>query len=137
MSLVQISLTHTFRNRILQSTDRIAFKRKVRGIWEEITYQEYYDFVQEICFSLLEIGVERGDRIALLSQSRAEWAFADMGILSCGAITVPIYQSNLASEVEYILKNSEAKTIFVENEPQLEKVHSIQKNVPSLKTIVI
>ena len=137
MSLIQTSLTHTFRNRILQSADRIAFKRKVRGIWEEITYQEYYNFVQEICFSLLESGVERGDRIALLSQSRTEWAFADMAILSCGAITVPIYQSNLASEIEYILKNSEAKAVFVENETQLEKVLSIQNNVPSLKTIVI
>ncbi|MBI3018268.1 MAG: long-chain fatty acid--CoA ligase [Deltaproteobacteria bacterium] len=137
MSLIQTSLTHTFRNRILQSADRIAFKRKVRGIWEEITYQEYYNFVQEICFSLLESGVERGDRVALLSQSRTEWAFADMGILSCGAITVPIYQSNLASEIEYILKNSEAKAVFVENETQLEKVLSIQNNVPSLKTIVI
>ena len=137
MSLVHTSLTHTFRNRILQSADRVAFKRKVRGIWEEITYQEYYDFVQEICFSLLESGIERGDRVALLSGSRTEWAFADLAILSCGAITVPIYQSNLASEIEYILKNSEAKAIFVENETQLEKIHVIQKNVSSLKTIVI
>src|SRR3989338_4777797 len=137
MSLVHTSLTHTFRNRILQSADRVAFKRKVRGIWEEITYQEYYDFVQEICFSLLESGIERGDRVALLSGSRTEWAFADMAILSCGAITVPIYQSNLASEIEYILKNSETKAVFVENETQLEKVLSIQNNVPSLKTIVI
>ena len=60
-----------------------------------------------------------------------------MAILSCGAITVPIYQSNLASEIEYILKNSETKAVFVENETQLEKVLSIQNNVPSLKTIVI
>ncbi len=137
MSLVHTSLTHTFRNRILQSADRIAFKRKVGRVWEDITYQEYYDFVQEICFSLLESGIERGDRVAILSGSRTEWAFADLGILSCGAITVPIYQSNVASEIEYILKNSEAKAIFVENETQLEKALSIQNNVPSLKTIVI
>ncbi len=137
MSIVHTSLTHTFRSRILQSADHSAFKRKVGGVWEEITYQEYYEFVQEICFSLLESGVERGDRVAILSQSRVEWAFADMGILSCGAITVPIYQSNVASEVEFILKNSEAKVIFVENESQLEKVLSVRSNIPTLKTTVI
>ncbi|HBQ20916.1 MAG: hypothetical protein A2Z91_08685 [Deltaproteobacteria bacterium GWA2_38_16] len=137
MTVISHTLTSTFRNRIAQSAGHIAFKRKVNSTWEDITFQEYYNFVQEICFALIESGVERGDRVALLSQSSAEWAFCDLAILSAGAITVPIYQSNITSEVEYILQNSQAKAIFVENELQLEKVLSVQKNLPHLKTIVI
>lgn len=137
LSTVSQTLTHTFRNRILQSSHRTAFKRKIKGIWEDISYQEYYNFVQEICFSLKENGIGRGDRVAILSNSRIEWAFSDLAILSCCAITVPIYQSSIPSEVEYILQDSQAKAIFVEDTIQLEKVLSIQKNLPHLKTIVI
>jgi len=101
MTVISHTLTSTFRNRIAQSAGHIAFKRKVNSTWEDITFQEYYNFVQEICFALIESGVERGDRVALLSQSSAEWAFCDLAILSAGAITVPIYQSNITSEVEF------------------------------------
>ncbi len=137
MKIVNRSITHTFRNRVSASSARIAFKRKVNGVWEEITYQEYYQFVEELCFALLESGIQRGDRVAILSNSRVEWAFSDMAILSTGAITVPIYQSNVAADVEYILKNSEAKAVFLEDEAQLQKVLSAKASLPNLKTIII
>lgn len=142
MNVVSQTLTHTFRNRVAKSSSHIAFKRKIKAagtasVWEDISYQEYYNFVQEIAFSLLQEDIKRGDRVAILSNSRVEWAFSDLGILSCGAITVPIYQSSLTSEVEYILQNCEAKAIFVEDELQLEKVLSVKHSLPHLKTIVV
>lgn len=137
MKIVDQSITYTFRNRVLASGSHIAFKRKINGTWEDITYQEYYQFVEELCFALLESGVSRGDRVAILSNSRVEWAFSDLAILSTGAITVPIYQSNVASDVEYILKNSEAKAVFVEDEIQLQKILSAKQNLPHLSTIII
>ena len=131
------TLTEIFKYRIAQSSGKVAFKRKVGGVWEEITFHEYATFVEEICFSLIESGIQRGDRVALLSNTRMEWALADFAILSVGAITVPIYQSSIQEDVAFILQNSEAKAIFVEDELQLRKVLAVKSKLPFLKLVIL
>lgn len=137
MSFTAQTLTRAFKDRVHHTPRKIAFKRKVNGVWEEITFQEYYDLVQNLCFALMESGIEKGDRVAILSSSRVEWAISDLAILSCGAVTVPIYQSNVPQEVEFILSDSSARAIFVENEVQLNKVLSVKERLPQLKEIVV
>ena len=137
MNVLGPTLTHLFKNRIAYSRDKTAYKRKVNGLWEEVSFQEYRDFVEAICLALMDAAIERQDRIAILSNTRLEWALSDMGILSAGAITVPIYQSSVEEEIRYILQNSAAKAIFVEDRDQLKKVLAVKNKLPQLKQIIV
>ncbi len=116
------TLNHLFLERARTMPDRVALRRKVDGVWEDVSWRGYKEAATKIGLALKKLGLEKGDTVALLSNTRAEWAFCDMGILGAGGITVPIYQSNLAKEVRYILENSEAKFMFLEDLDQYKKV---------------
>src|SRR5262245_29075094 len=96
--------------------------------WSTVTWAEMEERVLAIAAALLEAGVAPGDRVALLSNTRPEWMEIDFAILACGAVTVPIYPSNLAAECGYILANSEAEVVFVENAKQRAKIDDVSAN---------
>lgn len=135
-SVLGQAIPQTFYHRVSKTPDKVAFKRKINGHWEEITFKEYYEFVEELCLALIDHGIQKGDTCAILSNSRAEWAFCDFAILNAGGITIPIYQSSTAEEIEYILNDAKVKVLFVEDDAQLKKVKSIQANVPTLQKII-
>lgn len=116
------------RRNIETGPERPVFKYKDKGLFRDITWRELGTTVDLIAYCLLELGVKINDRIAILSENRPEWAYADLASLSCGAITVPIYSTNTAKDVEYILKDSGAQIIFVSTREQLEKVLSVAAN---------
>lgn len=114
-----------------------CFLVKKRGQWTAISWQEIHLQVRAISAALQARGVKRGDRVSIISSTRPEWTLADLAILSLGAITAPIYQSNLSDEVEFILANSGAKGVFVENQIQLNKVLEVRKRLPDLQFIIM
>jgi long-chain acyl-CoA synthetase len=81
-------------------------------------------------------GVEPGDRVAILSENRAGWAISDLGIQSVRAVTVPIYATNTAEQIAYVLNHSEAKIVFVSNRIQYEKLLSVREQIPLVKMAV-
>ena len=83
------------------------------------------------------LGVEKNDRVAILSENRPEWAITDFGSLKVGAVTVPMFSTLTAAQVGYILKDSGAKIICVSTEKQLEKVNAIRDEVPTLEQVII
>jgi len=105
--------------------------------WVCWSWTEVREKVIALSAGLQGRGVVKGDRIAILSSTRAEWTLADLAILSLGAITVPIYHSNLPAEVEYILANSETKGVFVEDDEQLSKVMQCKGRLAQLEFIVL
>lgn len=123
--------------RSAQYTSRTAFRFKKEGKWVDMSWDEVRDCVMAIASGLLELGIKKGDKVNIISQTRYEWILADIGSLSIGAITVPIYPSNTAEQCEYIINDSEAKIIFVENSQQLEKIQSIRKNIPNIIKIIV
>ncbi len=114
-----------------------CFRFKKDKLWRSLTWSQVISRVKVLSEALKKADVSHGDRVAILSQTRYEWTLVDLAILSLGAVTVPIYQSNTAEEVEYILSNSEARFIFVENSTQLEKLLEIRSRLPHLKIIVV
>lgn len=114
-----------------------AFRHKSQGRWLPITYRETAERVQHISFGLRELGVKPGDRVALLSENRPEWAFADYACLAAQAADVPIYPTLPAKQAEYILKDSGAVAIFVSNETQLAKLMEIRAGLPALKHVIV
>jgi long-chain acyl-CoA synthetase len=134
---VATTLNHLFAQRAATTPDRVALRRKVNGTWEDITWRGYREAARKVGLALLAQGVSRGQAVAVLSETRAEWAFCDLGILGVGAITVPIYHSNLAEEVRYIVENSGAVVVFVENLDQWAKLQPIQQELPGVQKFVL
>src|SRR3954462_12467244 len=116
---------------------RTALMYKKGDEWIDISFEEFGDAVREIALGLMSLGLEKGDRISILANTRPEWAFACFGILSMGGVSVSIYQTNSPSEVQYVANHSESKAIFVEDAEQLAKVRACRAEMPALEHIVI
>ncbi|MBC8322963.1 MAG: long-chain fatty acid--CoA ligase [Candidatus Marinimicrobia bacterium] len=111
--------------------------RKKKGVWDSITWREYGQWVKDIANALLDAGIQRGDKVSILSQTRFEWVAVDLAIMSIGAVTAPIYHSNTEEQVHYIADHSESKFIFVEDQEQLDKILSIWNKLPDIKQVVV
>src|SRR3954454_17512682 len=116
---------------------RTAMKYKRGDDWVDVSFEEFGDVVRETALGLAALGLEKGDRIAILSNTRPEWAYACFGILTAGGGSVSIYQTNSPSEVQYAGSHSESKGIFVEDAEQLAKVRTCRAELPALEHIVI
>jgi len=110
---------------------------KVGGKWVPISADEFALRTKSFALGLASIGVDRGDRVAVLSENRPEWAMTDFAALALGAMTVPIYTSYFAPQVEYILKDSEAKVIVVSNQVELQKVMDVVHRCPDLLQVIL
>jgi long-chain acyl-CoA synthetase len=116
---------------------RTAIKYKKDDAWVDVTFEEFGEAVRETALGLMALGLEKGDRVAILSNTRPEWAYACFSILSAGGVSVSIYQTNSPSEVQYVANHSESKAIFVEDAEQLAKVRKCRAELPALEHIVI
>jgi len=109
---------------------------KYNGVWVNTSTQEYVDKSNALSRALVHIGIKKNDKIAIISSSnRTEWNIIDIGILQTGAQTVPIYPTISAEDYEYILNHSESIYCFFSDKVVLQKIKSIQKNVPLLKDV--
>jgi long-chain acyl-CoA synthetase len=96
-----------------------ALKYKDGDDWAELSYGELGDAVREIAAGLIALGIEPGDRVAILSDTRPEWTLADLGGICAAAVVVPIYQTSSAEEARHVLEDSEARLVFCENDDLL------------------
>ena len=101
---------------------------------ETLTWSEWDTAAREIAAGLVARGVVPGERVCVLSQTRPEWVSADVGILLAGGVTVPIYPSNTAEQCEYIIRDSGAKIVFVEDATQLDKLLPLRDKLSRWRT---
>jgi long-chain acyl-CoA synthetase len=133
--------TGTLTKLFFQAVDKYAarpaaFRRKAGGRWEPIAHREAAERVEHISIGLKELGVSAGDRVALISENRPEWAFADYACLCARAADVPIYTTLTAKQTEYILRDSGAVAAFCSNEAQVAKVLEVRGGLPALRHVV-
>ena len=114
-----------------------ALRFPADGTWREETYADLGRAAREIAGGLVALGVEPGDRVAILSDTRREWTLADCGTLCAGAAVVPIYQTNSPDECRYVLEHSGSRVLFCENEQQLAKVEQVRDALPALEHVVM
>ena len=117
--------------------DRTAYMYKKDGAYQSISFNETKDWVHKIAGGLAALGIQAGEKVALLSENRIEWAFTDYATLTIRTVNVPIYPSLIPSQIEYMLRDSESKVVFCSNMGQYEKLDSIRNNCPDLKHIVV
>lgn len=117
--------------------DAVALRQKQFGIWQPVTWAQYALHSRYFGLGLLQLGVQPGQPVAILSENRQEWLFAELGAALVRTVTAGIYPTSPASEVEYLLALSEAPVVVVEDQEQLDKVLSIRERLPHLKAIVV
>src|SRR5512143_353010 len=126
-----------FLNRIEEGGDAVRFLVPADGTWKPMTYREVGAAVRELAHGLMAFGLAKGEKVAILSSTRVEWALADIAAILGGFVTVPIYPSNLPDQVEFILAHSEARAVFVEHAMQWNKVAGSRAKLPALATVVL
>ena len=107
------------------------------GRLESVSWNQFYDQVKSVSKSLIRLGVEKGDKVNILSYSSYRWVLTDLGISCAGACTVGIYHSNLAQDCQYIIDHSDAVVIFAQDETQLEKLMAIREDIPDVRKVVM
>jgi long-chain acyl-CoA synthetase len=112
--------------------ERLAARHKVEDEWQELTYADAGTAIEELALGLIDIGIEPGDRVCLLSDTRLEWTLASYAISAAGAVVVPIYPTNSPHECEWVAGNSEARAVVCENASQLAKIERVRSALPRL-----
>ena len=127
-----------FAEAVRRYPNRPALSSKPHGSkeWETRTYQNVADQVRRVSLGLRALGIGRGDRVAILSENRPEWAILDLATLAAGAVSVPVYPTLPASQVAHILSDSGAKAIVAENAKQVAKVMGAREAAPDLAVII-
>lgn len=135
-----MNIRRPITHHLLESTERpadwTALRFKRHKTWYTLDWKEYARRAEAVGAALAALGVTRGDRVAIVANTRWEWAVSDFGILGLGAITVPVYQSNRAEEIEQILHNAEPRVVIVEDVAQLRKLDSFTKKVKSIERVI-
>ena len=129
----------TLGEMLLRSEERAgaALSYKDGGTWREISYPELLRSARDIARGLIAIGVEPGERISIVSDTRQEWTVADAGAFCAGAVVAPIYHTNSPEECAYILEHSEARAVFCENAEQVAKIEQIKAACPRLGEVIV
>jgi long-chain acyl-CoA synthetase len=117
--------------------DRPAIKHKVGDEWVDVTYAQLAEKVKHVALGLIDMGIQPGDKISILSNTRPEWTYACFGILGAGATCVSIYQTNSPQECHYVLHHSESRAVFVEDQEQLEKIREVEADLPALEMVFV
>ena len=116
--------------------ERIAFRDKKFGIWNEISYKEFWLQVNYVGCALNYFGIGKSDKVAIHSENRPEWLISDIGAQAIGAISVGLYPTNPPAEVKYLLGHSESQILFAEDQEQVDKALEVLQDIPDLKKII-
>lgn len=130
------TIAEAFRRTVERYPQKDALLFKQSGRYTAISWGELAKKVNTLAINLLALGVREGDRVAILSENRPEWAETDLACQLIGAATVPIYTSLTPNEIQYIVNDSASVVIAVSNKALLEKVAAIQRDLPSLKAVL-
>jgi long-chain acyl-CoA synthetase len=117
--------------------ERAAVRYKRDGAWHDVSYTQLAEIVSEVGLGLIDLGIQAGERVCILANTRPEWSYADMGATSAGAVVVPIYQTNSPEECLWVISDSGACAIICENEEQLAKIVAIRDQIPNVRSVVV
>lgn len=116
--------------------DRVAYREKDFGIWQETSWSDYWDTILDAAHGLLALGVDVGDRVSIHSEDRPEWVILDLATIAIRGMTVGLYPTNPAAEVEYLLSDSGSEVHLAEDQEQADKVMEVIDSLPHLRTII-
>ena len=136
MTTTSRNLVQVFEDQVSARGDATAVTFKRGGTWQTVSWKELGRRVRDAADGLASLGVKPGDRVSIVADTSCEWIIADVAIMSVGAITVPIYQSNPAHEVQYIVHDAGASWVFVDHDHQAAKIREEAAKLPDVKGVI-
>ena len=130
------TVVELFERRVRESGPDVALRYKEDGAWRTQSWNDWMARVDEVAAGCLSLGLAPGERACILANTRVEWFYCDIGIMFAGGVVVPIYQTNTPEQCAYIVNNSEAKILFVEDAAQLEKIKERRDELTTVKKVV-
>src|SRR5207302_1797510 len=118
------------------SARRVALRYKDRGIWQEVTWQDYQAHARAFGLGLAALGLAPGEKVAILCGNRPEWLYAEVGTLAAGGIAVGVYQDAIAREIGYVIDHADAAYVVAEDQEQLDKVLEVREDLPKVRRII-
>ncbi|MDP9347202.1 MAG: long-chain fatty acid--CoA ligase [Actinomycetota bacterium] len=119
-----------------QYADRVAVRHKLDGAWHDVTFAQVGAVVSELGRGLIDLGLEPGERVCILSDTRPEWTYSDFAISGAGGVVVPIYPTNSPEECEWVAGNSESVGVICEDVEQVAKIAGVRGRLPALRFVV-
>jgi long-chain acyl-CoA synthetase len=113
-----------------------AVRYKRDGVWHDVSYAETDAIASEIGRGLIALGLEPGDRVCILANTRPEWTYCDLGASAAGLVVVPIYQTNSPDECQWVASDSGARAVICENDAQVAKILAVRDRLPALEHVV-
>lgn len=126
-----------FVERCQRTPNRAAFRVKEMGIYQEVTWKDYLEHVENLCLGLLELGLEPGDRVAIMGDTCPEWAYADLATQCAGGISFGIYATSSLVDLQYLMDDAGAKFFVAENQEYVDKILAVCGNLQYLKKIIV
>jgi long-chain acyl-CoA synthetase len=122
--------------RARQTPDRVALREKDLGIWQQVTWAGYLDRVKNFSVGLRSLGLDRGDKVAIIGDNRPEWFMAELAAQSAGAASVGLFQDAVSREVQYIIDHADARFVVVEDQEQVDKLLEVKAQLPRVESII-
>jgi long-chain acyl-CoA synthetase len=133
VTLPQLLATHARRH----GRGKVALREKEYGVWQEVTWADYAAHVRRVCLGLEELGLRRGETLAIVCGNRPAWLYAELGAQSLGAVPVGVYVDSLPEQLRHVVEHSEARIVLVEDQEQADKVLGVRARLPRLERIVV
>ncbi len=124
-------------NRVGTYSDFPVLRFKKDGSWHDISWTEFGERIENFANGLLSLGIKPGEKVAILSENRPEWAISDIGIISIQGVVVPIYHTNRAKQIEYVIDHSESRILIVSQQNMLNEVLQVRENLGNLEQIFL
>ncbi len=131
------TLPKLFRERCAKLGGKIAHREKDYGIWLAYSWDEFYASARLIGLGLLSLGLKRGEVVSILSEDSKEWLYTDLGVQCVGGIASGVYTTDSASQLRYLVNDSDSRFLFVENDEQLDKYLSVRDEMPGLSYVIV
>src|SRR5438477_2033887 len=131
------SVADLFRLRARGDAQRVAALHKISGAWKPLPWAHLAALAEDAAWGLIALGVKPGEKVSLIGATRVEWTVADLGIAHVAAVSVPIYHSNTADEIRFIVQNSGASLVFAEDDKQLRKLREVRAQLPAVRNVVL
>ena len=131
------TLVKLFRERCKELGPKVAHREKDYGIWLSYSWTDFYEHSRLIGLGLLALGLKRGEVVSILSEDNKEWIYTDLGVQSVGGIASGVYTTDSASQLKYLVNDSDSRFLFVENDEQLDKYLSVTDEMPGLPKVIV
>lgn len=134
--LIKYTIPQLLRWRVKTSGDKVALREKDFGCWNSLTWNEYYDLTGKAAYGLKEIGLQKDDKIALITDNIPEMLIVSIGAQAMGAVSVGIYQTSLPDEIEAVLNYLEVSLVFCDDQEQVDKLVEVKDKLPGVKRVI-